>query len=181
MKNGLELEPPVPYVPATTVDFDSLDSDDNAANAGGLFIPPDPIGVAGPDHVVLLRRVRILPGREEGIHVQLPDDPARVAEPGGVRVVLEEVTEGCHRGLLLPALEKLDRFLVFHDARVMFGRLLSLALLDHAHALGLRQDDLLVDPECAHSGRPENEEGEKAEKDFDLNEAHASQCQVKDG
>ncbi len=39
--------------PVATVTFDSLDFDDNAPNnSGSLFIPPDAIGAAGPDHLV---------------------------------------------------------------------------------------------------------------------------------
>ena len=46
--------------PASTVTFDSLDFDDNIANTGGfLFIPPDPIGAVGPNHVVNVVNVSI--------------------------------------------------------------------------------------------------------------------------
>lgn len=40
--------------------FDSLTTDDNVANTGGfLFIPADPSGTAGPDHVVAVTNVSI--------------------------------------------------------------------------------------------------------------------------
>lgn len=52
-QGGLEIEQPDSYAPTSTTTFDSLDFDDNSANASGvLFIPPDPISAAGPDHVV---------------------------------------------------------------------------------------------------------------------------------
>ncbi len=56
----LDLDEPAPLAPAAAVDFDSLTFTDNSANAGGfLFIPPDPIGAAGPDHVVNVVNVSI--------------------------------------------------------------------------------------------------------------------------
>ncbi len=45
--------------PAPAVTFDSLDFDDNSANVSSVFIPPDPIGAAGPDHVVNVVNVSI--------------------------------------------------------------------------------------------------------------------------
>jgi hypothetical protein len=51
-----EAEPPpqvFPYAPSLINFFDSFNFDDNATyNGGYLFIPPDPIGASGPNHVV---------------------------------------------------------------------------------------------------------------------------------
>ena len=59
-QSGLGVDPPMPDAPASTVKFDSLDFDDNSANTGGgLYIPPDPIGAAGPNHVVSVVNVSI--------------------------------------------------------------------------------------------------------------------------
>ncbi len=49
---GIGGEPPAPRSPALTTTFDSLVFDDNGANTGSLFIPPDARGAAGPNHVV---------------------------------------------------------------------------------------------------------------------------------
>ena len=48
-----------PTTPPFLSTFGSLAFDDNSANIGGLFIPPDPIGAAGPDHVVSVTNVSI--------------------------------------------------------------------------------------------------------------------------
>ena len=57
---AIKILPSGQAAPASTVDFDSLDFDDNSANSGGfLFIPPDPIGAAGPDHLVSVVNVSI--------------------------------------------------------------------------------------------------------------------------
>ncbi len=46
--------------PTLTLSFDSLDFDDNSPNTGGsVFIPPDPIAAAGPDHLVNVVNVSI--------------------------------------------------------------------------------------------------------------------------
>ena len=43
-----------PLIPAKSLatDFDSTDFETNDTNAGSYFIPPDPHGAAGPNHVV---------------------------------------------------------------------------------------------------------------------------------
>ena len=51
---------PVSFAPPFSSTFDSITFTDNPANTGGfLFIPPDPIGAAGPDHVVSVVNVTI--------------------------------------------------------------------------------------------------------------------------
>ena len=47
--------PPSPQGPAPTVVVDCFNFDTNAVlNAGSLFIPPDPHGAVGPDHVIVI-------------------------------------------------------------------------------------------------------------------------------
>ncbi len=53
------LGEPGPRAPAPSTTFDSLDFDDNSPNTGFLFIPPDPIAAAGPNHVVNVVNVSI--------------------------------------------------------------------------------------------------------------------------
>lgn len=55
----MKPEPPNPLAPVASTTFDSLDFVDNAANAGSIFIPADPSGAAGPDHVVSVVNVSI--------------------------------------------------------------------------------------------------------------------------
>lgn len=56
----LDVEVPEPEAPASTIKFNSLTFTDNSANTGGvIFIPPDPIGAAGPNHVVSVVNVSI--------------------------------------------------------------------------------------------------------------------------
>ncbi|MFQ5528708.1 MAG: hypothetical protein ACE5GX_20940, partial [Thermoanaerobaculia bacterium] len=50
--SGIEAEPTEPFAPALLTSFDSLEFDDNSPNSGSFFIPPDPHGAAGSDHVV---------------------------------------------------------------------------------------------------------------------------------
>ena len=56
---GIGAEPPTPLAPALETSFDSLDFDDNSANIGSVFIPPDAHGAAGPDHVVSVVNVSL--------------------------------------------------------------------------------------------------------------------------
>lgn len=56
---SIEVEPKNLEAPAADVTFESLDFDDNASNAGSLFIPPDASGAAGPEHVVSVTNVSI--------------------------------------------------------------------------------------------------------------------------
>ncbi len=59
-RGDLGLEEPPAEAAAPTVTFDSLSFTDNSANTGGsIFIPPDPIAAAGPDHVVSVVNVSI--------------------------------------------------------------------------------------------------------------------------
>ncbi len=56
----LGLEKSAARAPALTASFDSLDFDGNSPNTGGsVFIPPDPIAAAGPDHLVNVVNVSI--------------------------------------------------------------------------------------------------------------------------
>ncbi len=51
----LVAPPPSPLAPAPTVVVDCFNFDTNAAlNGGSLFIPPDPHGAVGPDHVIVI-------------------------------------------------------------------------------------------------------------------------------
>ncbi len=56
------LPPNDPLLPPSSplVGFETQDFDDNATvNSGFVFIPPDPMGAAGPDHVVVINNVAI--------------------------------------------------------------------------------------------------------------------------
>jgi len=55
----LAPELPVVTAPVAATTFDSLDFVDNAINASSLFIPADPAGAAGPEHVVSVTNVSI--------------------------------------------------------------------------------------------------------------------------
>lgn len=60
LEYNLDFEQPESDAPLAAPIFDSLDFDDNGANTGGFrFIPPDPIGAAGPNHVVNVVNVSI--------------------------------------------------------------------------------------------------------------------------
>ena len=48
-----------PYVPGLGTSIEGLDFDDNGAETGFVFIPPDTIGAAGPGHVVEVVNVMI--------------------------------------------------------------------------------------------------------------------------
>lgn len=51
---------PAALTPALSTSFDSLDFDDNAANTTGFYyIPPDPSGAAGPNHVMNVTNVSV--------------------------------------------------------------------------------------------------------------------------
>ncbi|MCK5438708.1 MAG: hypothetical protein KAI97_02130, partial [Gemmatimonadetes bacterium] len=51
--------PPIQGAPPLLLNWSALSFDDNAANVNTYFIPPDPIGAAGPNHVVNVCNVSI--------------------------------------------------------------------------------------------------------------------------
>ena len=57
-----------PFLPAKSLvaTFDSTDFDTNATNAGSVFIPPDPHGAAGPNHVVNAANVSLRFHQKDG-------------------------------------------------------------------------------------------------------------------
>ncbi len=52
-------QPPASRAPALDLSFDAADFVNNSSLTGFVFIPPDPIGAAGPDHVVNVVNVAI--------------------------------------------------------------------------------------------------------------------------
>ena len=46
------IETPTPFAPGLSTTFEGINFDEDAANSGAFHIPPDPIGAAGPDHLV---------------------------------------------------------------------------------------------------------------------------------
>ncbi|HSF20340.1 MAG TPA: hypothetical protein VLK65_32805 [Vicinamibacteria bacterium] len=59
-ESRLDIRAPIPAAPALTSSFESTNFDTNATNTGGfVFIPPDPIAAAGPDHLVNVSNVTV--------------------------------------------------------------------------------------------------------------------------
>src|SRR5262245_15568734 len=54
-----DVPAPVPGAPALGSTFDAADFDTNADNTGSVFIPPDPMGVAGASHLLNVVNVTI--------------------------------------------------------------------------------------------------------------------------
>ena len=50
--SGISAPPPQPFAPPLDSTFDSTHFDDNSTLTGSFYIPPDPIGATGKDHVV---------------------------------------------------------------------------------------------------------------------------------
>ena len=50
--NSVEAPPPEPEAPGVITSIEGINFDEGAANSGFYNIPPDPIGAAGPNHVV---------------------------------------------------------------------------------------------------------------------------------
>ncbi len=57
--NSIGGDPPSPLAPAVLNSFDSLDFDDNGTLAGAFYIPPDPHGAVGTEHVVAVVNVAV--------------------------------------------------------------------------------------------------------------------------
>jgi hypothetical protein len=62
-----EAPAPAPGAPALTATFDAADFDTNDDNTGFLFIPPDPMGVAGPTHLLDVVNVSIETWTKAGV------------------------------------------------------------------------------------------------------------------
>ncbi len=58
-ESGFQLPPPIPGAPALTSSFGSTDFDTNVTHTGFGFIPPDPMGAAGPSHLVNVVNVTV--------------------------------------------------------------------------------------------------------------------------
>jgi hypothetical protein len=60
--------PQAPRAPLISRSFESTEFDDNGPNTGGYrFIPPDPIGAAGPDHLVNVVNVTVRFHQKSGV------------------------------------------------------------------------------------------------------------------
>ena len=69
--------------PAVSFSFDSLDFDDNGSATGFVFIPPDPIAAAGPNHVVNVINVMVAFYQKDGTEIFTDDLEDFFADPSG--------------------------------------------------------------------------------------------------
>lgn len=64
----LSFDAPFPLAPAVGTSIEGINFDEDSLNSGFFHIPPDPIGAAGPDHVVSLVNTSIEWHTKEGVN-----------------------------------------------------------------------------------------------------------------